>query len=179
MAVRLYFVVIACFVAVFLPACGGSGFKVLKNPAPDAEGFLTKDMLQVSAVGFPSRDSSKLTPQQRQREAYQAAEIQSRMRVVDFLMTELQNENSEMYQNVVVKIGGRLPVERYEDPHYSAELQHGGQRADAYFELFSISGFAHTNTYNESTGRCSMLYRVVKADFVVHGKNGFGISRQK
>jgi len=174
MAVRVYVGVLVCFLALFLPACGTNGFKILSNPKPDAEGFLNKDTLQVTAVGFPSRGSA-LTPAQRQREAYQAAEIQSRMRAVDVLMTELQNENAELYKNVVEKIGGRFPVERYEEPYYSPELLLGGQRADAYFELFSISGYAHTNTYQEGSGRCFMLYRVVKADLVAHGKSGFGI----
>jgi hypothetical protein len=59
---------------------------------------------------------------------------------------------------------------------YSQELLQGGQRADAHFELFSISGYAHTNTYTDETGRCFMLYRVAKADFVDYGKSGFGIS---
>jgi hypothetical protein len=167
-------VVIVFFFALFFPACGGGGFKVLKNPAPDAEGFLNENTLQVTAVGFPSRGPG-LSPAQRQREAYQAAEIHARMRVIDFLLTELQNENASLYQDVMMRIGGRLPIERYEDLHLNPELLQGGLRADAYFELFSIRGHVHTNTYNEATGRCFMLYRVVRAGLVDHGKNGFGI----
>jgi hypothetical protein len=163
---------VLCSLLVF-SACGSSGFKVLTNPKPDAEGFLTKDILQVSSVGFPSKDP-QLTPRQRQEQSYSAAEIQARMRVVDFLMTELQSESSEKYQNVVTRLGGRLSMERY-DTVYGPELVQGGRRADAYFELFSISGYVHTNDYTEATGRSSMLYRVVKADLVDHGKSGFGI----
>jgi hypothetical protein len=170
---RIFFVLVFILLALFQLDCSGGGFKILSNPAPDAEGFLTKDILQVTSVGFPSRDAQ--TPADRQREAYRAAEIQGRMQVVDFLMSELQSESAEKYQNVVTRLGGRLSRERY-NTVYSQELLQGGQRADAHFELFSISGYVHTNTYTEETGRCFMLYRVAKADLVEYGKSGFGIS---
>jgi len=177
MAVRIYCGVLVCFFALFLSACGSSGFKILKNPKPDAEGFLSKDMLQIASFGFPSRNSAQAPAAQRQRESYQAAEIHARMRVIDFLMTELQNDNAALYQDVMIRTGGRFPIERYEDSHLNPELVQGGQRADEYFSLFSISGYVHTNTYNQASGRTTMLYRVVKADLVDHGKNGFGIGR--
>jgi len=168
---RMVLALAAC--ALWYLGCSGGGFKVLSNPAPDDEGFITKDILQVVSAGYPSRDAG-LAQAQRQTQAYSAAEIHARMRVVEFLLEELKNENAEKYQSVVTGIGERLSSERY-DLNYSPELVQGGQRVNAYFELFAISGYVHTNTWNEGTGRCSMLYRVAKANFVEYGKSGFGI----
>jgi hypothetical protein len=162
-----------CLCFLFFASCGNDSFKIVKNPKPDAEGFLNKDLLQVSSVGYAPKDP-RLSLQQRQTQSYHAALIRSRMRVIDYLLSELQTDNAEKYQAVVTRVGGRLSFERY-DTAYSPELAQGGQRADGYFELFSIGGFVYTNTYTEDSGRCSMLYRVAKANLIVHAKNGFGI----
>ena len=171
--IRIRHTALLCLCFLLFASCGNGGFKILKNPKPDAEGFLSADLLQVSSVGYPSRDP-KLSPQQRQAQSYRAAEIRARMRVIDYLLSELQTDNAERYQNVITRVGGRLSFERY-DTVYSPELLQGGQKADGYFELFSISGFVFTNTYTENSGRCSMLYRVAKANLIAHAKNGFGI----
>jgi len=167
--IRIRHIAPLCLCFLLFASCGNGGFKILKNPKPDAEGFLSKDLLQVSSVGYPPKDP-KLSPQQRREQSYRAAEMRARIRVIDYLLSELQTDNAEKYQNVVTRLGGRLSLERY-DTTYSPELVQGGQKADGYFELFSISGFAYTNTYTENSGRSSMLYRVAKVNL----KNGCGV----
>jgi hypothetical protein len=157
-----------------LAACGGDGFKVIKDPKPDSEGFLSGEVLQASAEGLPSA-ATNLKPADRQAQSYRAAEIRARIRVVDFLLAELKTYSAQKYQNVVMRLNTQLALGRY-DVRYSPELELGGQRADAHFELFAISGYVHTNAYNEATGRSRMLYRVVKANLLDHCKSGFGIS---
>ncbi|HPH02073.1 MAG TPA: hypothetical protein PLM00_00835 [Spirochaetota bacterium] len=165
------------FLAIFLAglvlaACGGSSFSIVKEPKQDTEGFLSPDMLQIVAVGYPAWKETD--PVKRRQQATAAAETMARLRAVEYLMNELQNESAEMYQTVVMKIGSRLTTERY-DPVYGNELADGGRKADEYFSLLSISGYPHTNWYTSEDGRCLMVYRVVKAGLVAFGQRGFGM----
>lgn len=165
-------VFMVCAMALLLVACGGSAFSILKEQTPDSEGFLSPDVLQVVSIGYPAWNEKD--PARRKLQARQAAETMARLRAVEFLLGELQNESAEKYQAVVMKIGSRLAAERYE-PIFGDELTAGRHKADGYFDLLSLTGYPQTNWYTPQDGCCQMVYRVVKAGLIPFGRNGFGM----
>lgn len=157
---------------VFFAGCGSTSFAIIESPKPDSEGFLSGDILQITGVGYPAADERDAV--KRKKQALDAAVIYARLRAVEYLLSELQTESGEKAQTVLMKIGSRIMIDRYE-PVWSAELSQGGYKADGYFDLMTLNGFVFTNTYEPLSGRAFIVYRVAKAGLVQFAKNGFGM----
>ena len=164
------FLMIVLLLLIFSTSCAvQKGFKIVEKPTDSSNGFISTDVLQMSGVGYPS--PSTIDPDKLKVESFAAAVINARMRVFDYLLSELKGDNPEKFMALIQRIG-QFSAARYE-PIYSKELVTGGNKVDAIFETLGLKGYVHKKQYDKKTKRTSVVYRIIRAGLVNKARNGF------
>ena len=159
------------FALLVLPSCGGKGgFEIIEKPVVDSVGFLDPDTLQIIGIGYPS--PAQNDPPKQKEESLQAADINARMLVIEFFVSQLiEAKDEDKYKALASRIGNFSPA-RYE-PIYGKELLAGGSTADALLDMLGVRGYAFKVTYDPKTLKTWVAYRVIRAGLLGMAKSGF------